>query len=101
MCFVPGHGKGMWKGKDRKEGKEEQSGEEKEICGKEEGKTIWWVKGGDPFLQIPHPLSEEGVRSPDPRIWNSKVWFLEFRDQLLQRKEATVGSQLLKKNHLN
>lgn len=33
-----------WKGnaerKDRKEGKEEQSREEKEICRKEEGKTI-------------------------------------------------------------
>lgn len=92
----------MRKGKDRKEGKEEQSGEEKEICRKEEGKTIWWVKGGDPFLPIKYSLSEEGVRSPDPPIWNSKVWFLEFQeDQLLQRKEATVGSQLLKKNHLN
>lgn len=92
----------MLKGKDRKEGKEEQSREEKEICRKEEGKTIWWVKGGDPFLPIKYSLSEEGVRSPDPPIWNRKVWFLEFQeDQLLQRKEATVGSQLLKKNHLN
>ena len=35
VCFVPGHGKEMWKGKGRKKGKEKkkkgQSGEEKEI----------------------------------------------------------------------